>query len=144
MSPFPIERGFIHQLMQKLEETIIDEVKNTCRLRNSPTANTIVFLEFQTRVHRTTQRQQIILAVELEDDVKNQYITLRKKFPDEDIGFAPNGPAHLEQLMLQIDNPDQSSPTVKGEIGIVEAGEYSHSIHCDVTMTRVEESGIEL
>ncbi|KAI3231206.1 hypothetical protein DTO012A9_8158 [Penicillium roqueforti] len=149
MSPFPTERGFIHQLMEKLEETIIDEVKNSCRPRNSPTANTIefllrgtdeVFLEFQTKFHRATQRQQIILAVELRKDVKSQYIALREKFPCEDIGFASNGPIHLESLMLQIKDATHSRPQIEGEIGLVEAGYYSHTIRCNVTMNRVVKS----
>lgn len=126
MSPFPTERGFIPQLIQKLAETIIDEVKNACRPRNSPTANTIefllrgtdeVFLEFQTRFHRATQRQQIILAVELEM-LKINISRCARNSP-----VKTSDSRRTAQLMLQIDNPDQSSPTVKGEIGIVEAGE---------------------
>ncbi|KAJ5510018.1 Pyridoxal phosphate-dependent transferase major region subdomain 1 [Penicillium expansum] len=115
MSPFPTERGFIDQLMQTLEETIIHEVQ-TCRKRNSPTEDQIefllrgtdeVFLDFQTGFHRATKRQQIILAVELDDNVKKQYIALREKFPSKDIGFESKDPVHLENLMCQIHNTTQ-------------------------------------
>lgn len=149
MSPFPTERGFIHKLMQTLEETIIDEVKTTCRPRNNPAGHKIefllrgtdeVFLEFQTRFHRATHRQQIILAVELDEDVKQKYITLREKNPSLDIGFLSEDSENLQNLMLEIDNPNRSDPIIiPGEIGLIEE-EYMGSIKCKVTMKRVVKS----
>ncbi|CAG7971697.1 unnamed protein product [Penicillium salamii] len=146
MSPFPTERGFIDELMKTFEQTIIDEVDNSCRPRNSPTANKIefllrgtdtVFLEFRTRFHRATQRQQIILAAELDDDVKRKYIAMREKNPDQDIGFISNDPENLEKLILAIS--EKPHPAVKGEIGII-AEEYMSPIPCTVTMSRVVKS----
>ncbi|KAK4868382.1 hypothetical protein LT330_007104 [Penicillium expansum] len=148
MSPFPTERGFIDQLMQTLEETIIHEVQ-TCRKRNSPTEDQIefllrgtdeVFLDFQTGFHRATKRQQIILAVELDDNVKKQYIALREKFPSKDIGFESKDPVHLENLMCQIHNTHDPRPIIDGRIGIVEGEDYLSSIECKVTMNKVVKS----
>jgi hypothetical protein len=149
MSPFPTERGFIDQLMKTLEDTIIDEVKNSCRPRNNSQGHKIefllrgtdeVFLEFRTGFHRATQRQQILLAVELDEDVKQQYIKLRGKEPDLDIGFLSKDSENLQDQMRRIGDAKQSDPIViSGEIGLIEE-RYIESITCKVTINRVVKS----
>ncbi|KAA8646784.1 hypothetical protein EYZ11_011412 [Aspergillus tanneri] len=149
MSPFPTDRGFIRELMQELEKVIVDEVKNTCRPRNSPLANKLefllrgtdeIFLDFQTSFHRATQRQQIILAAELAADVQKKYVDLKRKFPKQEIGFLSDDVQHLKHMMEQIEQQSQPPPVVKGRIGVRDGESYLHAIECNVKMTRIVKS----
>ena len=149
MSPFPTERGFIKELMEYLEETIIDVVKNSCRPRNNPNDNKIqfllrgtdeVFLEFQTRFHRATQRQQIILAVKLDENAKSKYIKLREGHPKDDIVFLSKETQHLEKLIIEIEHGSKDRPIIPGEIGLLEGEYLTNPIPCSVTMKQVIKS----
>ncbi|KAE8327244.1 pyridoxal phosphate-dependent transferase [Aspergillus sergii] len=147
MSPFPTDQDFIRTIMKELEEVIIEEVE-WCRERNSPDDKEVefllrgtdeVFLDFQTSFHAATQRQQIILAAQLDSDTEKEYINLKKKYRVQDIAFRSKDSENLEGLMTRIKNGD--AVTVDGKIGAREGKEFiGRTIECSVRMNRIVKS----
>ena len=146
MSPFPTDQDFIRKIMEKLEEVIIDEVK-WCRKRNDPKSREIefllrgtdeVFLDFQTSFHAATQRQQIILAANLEPTVKATYIGLKSQNRECDFSFKSNKPQDLEGLIRSIS--EGTKEKVAGHIEVRGTKTPIDPIPCNVEMTRVVKS----
>lgn len=146
MSPFPTDQDFICKIMEKLEEVIIDEVK-WCRKRNDPKSREIefllrgtdeVFLDFQTSFHAATQRQQIILAANLEPTVKATYIGLKSQNRECDFSFKSNKPQDLEGLIRSIS--EGTKEKVAGHIEVRGTKTPIDPIPCNVEMTRVVKS----
>ncbi|KOC16826.1 pyridoxal-dependent decarboxylase domain protein [Aspergillus flavus AF70] len=146
MSPFPTDQDFIRKIMEKLEEVIIDEVK-WCRKRNDPKSREIefllrgtdeVFLDFQTSFHAATQRQQIILAANLEPTVKATYIGLKSQNRECDFSFKSNTPQDLEGLIRSIS--EGTKEKVAGHIEVRGTKTPIDPIPCNVEMTRVVKS----
>lgn len=147
MSPFPTDKDFIQTLMYTLQQVIIEEVEE-CRKRNSLDkkevvfllrGTDVVFLDFQTSFHRATQRQQIIIKANLEENTQEDYKKLRKRYPRHDIAFRSKEPQHLEELVNRV--LEGKVPEIEGEIGVREAENFiGGSIKCSVQMDRIVKS----
>ncbi|THC87545.1 hypothetical protein EYZ11_013009 [Aspergillus tanneri] len=150
MNPFPTDRDFINTLiLQELEKVIIQEV-NKIRERNNPEKRAItfllrggesnppssckVYLDFQTCFHRATQRQQIILAAELDNKAYKWYIKSKKANPTEDFEFQSDERWNLEELIKTIE--DGKPRDVKGKI----LTHVQPDQPCTVKMTKVVKS----
>ncbi|KAE8368365.1 pyridoxal-dependent decarboxylase domain protein [Aspergillus caelatus] len=146
MSPFPTDQGFINKIMGLFEDIIIDEVR-WCRKRNSLQDKNIefllrgtdeVFLDFQTSFHAATQRQQIILAAKLEENVKKTYTDKKKSYNECDFVFTSDATQNIEGLIKRIEKGE--TPEIAGHIKLRGHNAPSDRIPCKVDMIRIVKS----
>lgn len=117
MSPFPTQQNFIDEIMQSFEKVVKDEVKN-CRKRNNNGAHIAkfliqgsdeLFLVLQTSFHTATLRQQLIVAAELDEGLREYYNSL-KDHPERTVLLES---ATEIDLHGKIDDPADSGFDVK-------------------------------
>lgn len=125
MSPFPTEKNFIGGLMDYLETVITKEVKETIWPRNRPGSYHVnflmygtdeIFLDFLTSFHQATQRQQIILSVDLESGKKAQYAQLKTDNPLTEIAWLSDKKEDIKATILKM--LAGGHPVLKGAIAV--------------------------
>ncbi|KAE8333439.1 hypothetical protein BDV39DRAFT_199164 [Aspergillus sergii] len=109
MSPFPTDNDFISTMVDYFLSVVEDGVR-LCRKRNAsgPVIHRFVmqgtdeiFLAYQPSLHLGKHRQQIILAVELEDHAKSDYIEIRESNPQDPIFLKSSVEIDLQQVVSE-------------------------------------------
>jgi hypothetical protein len=109
MSPFPTDNDFISTMIQYFRSVVEDGVR-VCRKRNArgPAIHRFliqgtdqVFLAYQPSFHIGKHRQQIILAVELDDQAKSDYTDVRESNPEDPIFLKSSEEIDLQQVVSQ-------------------------------------------
>ncbi|KAF7588521.1 hypothetical protein BBP40_005548 [Aspergillus hancockii] len=144
MSPFPTDNDFISTMIQYFRSVVEDGVK-VCRKRNArgPAIHRFlmqgtdqVFLAYQPSFHIGKHRQQIILAVELEDQAKSDYIEVRESNHEDPIFLKSSEEIDLQQVVVQCSQGRPAS--FKGTIYTRHGGPIRSST--TVTLKRVVKS----
>ncbi|KAE8336641.1 hypothetical protein BDV24DRAFT_168073 [Aspergillus arachidicola] len=109
MSPFPTDNDFISTMVDYFRSVVEDGVR-LCRKRNvrGPAIHRFVmqgtdeiFLVYQPSFHLGKHRQPIILAVELEDHAKSDYIEIRESNPQDPIFLKSSVEIGLQQVVSE-------------------------------------------
>ncbi|KAE8153919.1 pyridoxal phosphate-dependent transferase [Aspergillus avenaceus] len=111
MSPFPTDNDFLSTMVQYFRSVVEDGVR-ICRARNArgPAIHKFlmqgtdqIFLVYQPSFHIGKFRQQIILAVELEDHAKADYINTHQSNPEDHVYLKSSGEIDLQQVVSECD-----------------------------------------
>ncbi|GMF67666.1 unnamed protein product [Aspergillus oryzae] len=109
MSPFPTDNDFISTMVDYFRSVVEDGVR-LCRKRNARGSaihrfvmqgTDEIFLAYQPSFHLGKHRQQIILAVELEDHAKSDYIEIRESNPQDPIFLKSSVEIDLQQVVSE-------------------------------------------
>ncbi|KAE8143371.1 pyridoxal phosphate-dependent transferase [Aspergillus pseudotamarii] len=144
MSPFPTDNDFISTMVDYFRSVVEDGVR-LCRKRNArgPAIHRFVmqgtdeiFLVYQPSFHLGKHRQQIILAVEVEDHAKSDYIEIRESNPEDPIFLKSSVEIDLQQVVSECERGSRVS--FKGTIYTHHGGPVRTST--PVTLKRVIKS----
>ncbi|KAB8237316.1 hypothetical protein ETB97_007633 [Aspergillus alliaceus] len=144
MSPFPTDNDFISTMVDYFRSVVEDGVR-LCRKRNArgPAIHRFimqgtdqVFLAYQPSFHMGKHRQQIILAVELEDHAKSDYIEVRESNPEDPILLKSSLEVDIQDLVNECSHGRPAS--FKGTIYTRHGGPVRSST--TVTLKRVIKS----
>ncbi|GMG51297.1 unnamed protein product [Aspergillus oryzae var. brunneus] len=109
MSPFPTDNDFISTMVDYFRSVVEDGVR-LCRKRNARGSaihrfvmqgTDEIFLAYQPSFHLGKHRQQVILAVELEDHAKSDYIEIRESNPQDPIFLKSSVEIDLQQVVSE-------------------------------------------
>ncbi|KAE8354962.1 pyridoxal phosphate-dependent transferase [Aspergillus coremiiformis] len=109
MSPFPTDNDFISTMVDYFRSVVEDGVR-LCRTRNArgPAIHRFIvhgtdqiFLAYQPSFHLGKHRQQIILAVELEQQAKEEYIEVRQSNPEEPVFLKSSVEIDLQKVVSE-------------------------------------------